>query len=187
MTAQILIGLAGPAGCGKTTAAEVIAYRHGFWRLSFADPLRAAVRDLIPGGDCWHVTAGKDCPVLHTMPEHGPLTPRDLMRAIGAHVNHVSPGAYIAFASARVQELLRHGQSVVIDDVRMPDEAAWVREQGGWVVHVQRPGVSYTKAHPTECGPGYEPCDLWLANPQGLAELQAELSYLLGALFERAA
>lgn len=187
MGQAILIGLAGPAGCGKTTAAELMVHRHRFTRISFADPLREAVRDLIPRWDVWHVTAGKDQPALWDAKATATLTPRELMRAIGAHVNHVSPGAYIAFAARRVDHLLECGVSVVIDDVRMPAEAAWLRERGGWVVHVQRPGCVYRRDHATEVGPGYEPPDLRLVNPAGLSELQSELGYLLDALLLRAA
>lgn len=43
---SLIIGLNGPAGCGKTTAAKRLIEAHGFTRVRFADPLKAMCRGL---------------------------------------------------------------------------------------------------------------------------------------------
>ena len=48
MSGALLVGLAGPAGCGKSTAATLIALDGGWRLVSFADPLRALALELHP-------------------------------------------------------------------------------------------------------------------------------------------
>ena len=52
----VLIGLCGPAGAGKSTAARHLVEHHGFVRRPFAGPLKGMLRTLllgqgVPAGD----------------------------------------------------------------------------------------------------------------------------------------
>jgi hypothetical protein len=42
---HVLIGLTGPAGCGKDTVADLLVTHAGFKKIAFADPLRAEISD----------------------------------------------------------------------------------------------------------------------------------------------
>lgn len=158
-----LIALSGPKGCGKTTAAYWLANDHGFYRLAFAEPIRAAVLDLFPK---WNALAFEPG-VKDRLCTHYGVSPRHALRVIGEHARALDPLIYIKHMEQRV-EALPLGCSVVIDDLRMPSEAAWVRAHGGQVVHVRRSGLDWSGEHVTEQGPGYEPGDLALPNPAGL-------------------
>ena len=158
-----LIALSGPKGCGKTTAASWLEHEHGFHRLAFADPIRAAVLGLFPK---WNALAFAP-EIKDRLCTHYGLAPRAALRAFGEHARSLDPLIYIKHMEQRL-DALPLGCSVVIDDLRMPSEAAWVRAHGGSVVHVRRSGVDWSGEHVTEQGPGVEPGDLTLPNPAGL-------------------
>lgn len=180
MTTPRLIGFAGPSGSGKSTAAMMLVGGDGWDLVSLAAPLRQCVLALVPAWDEWHVTLGKDTPQY--LERGGSLTPRECMRTLGDWLRmYYGNNALICAAVAAVERSHEQGRSVVIDDVRMPVEAAMVRALGGWMVHVQRPGCIYSHAHATEYGPGHEPGDLTLVNPGDLATLRAELISVLAA------
>lgn len=48
---MILVGLAGPAGCGKDTAAKYLSDKCDFAWYAFADPLRAALNAMFGWGE----------------------------------------------------------------------------------------------------------------------------------------
>lgn len=166
-----LVALSGPKGSGKTTAAHWLEIEHGWRRLAFAGPIRDAVLDLFPQWDASVFTpARKDalCPFYR-------ITPRDALRAFGEHARALDPNIYIKAMQRRI-DALPLGCCVVIDDLRLPAEAAWVRAHGGAVVHVRRAGRDWSGEHATEVGPGVTYGDLWVRNDTDLAALKRELA-----------
>lgn len=177
-----LLGLAGPRGCGKTTAALLLQQQHGFVPLAFADPIREAVLELFTGWDRGHFEAAlKDA----VCPRYG-ISPRAALRAFGEHTRALAPLAYIEAMARRVESIGlscgRSGARVVIHDVRLPEEAAWIRSVGGQVVHVLRAGLAWSGEHATERGPGVDAADLRLPNPGTLATYQAMIGALVGVM-----
>ena len=177
----LLLGLAGPAGCGKSTAATLLS-TNGWGRISFADPLRAVVLALRPAWDGWHLQTGKDL-----TPPDGGLSPREMMRAIGDWVKNYDPRFFRRVALDQVLMLRRRGMHAVIDDVRFPAEADLVRFMGGTVCHVSRPEIAFRNDHNSEMGVEPLPEDLHLRNWGGIQALGGELEYVLAALRERGA
>lgn len=55
-------------------------------------------------------------------------------------------------------------QNVVFDDVRFENEAALIREYGGLIVHIHRPGLPTTDAHASEAGIVVQAGDVMLDN-----------------------
>ncbi|MBT6872238.1 MAG: hypothetical protein HOA26_03225, partial [Actinobacteria bacterium] len=45
---RLLLGLNGPPGCGKDTAANYLVAEHNFTKVAFADPIRVAAFGLDP-------------------------------------------------------------------------------------------------------------------------------------------
>jgi hypothetical protein len=177
----LLLGLAGPAGCGKSTAATLLS-SNGWGRISFADPLRAVVLALRPAWDGWHLQTGKDLP-----PPDGGLSPREMMLVIGDWVKNYDPRFLRRIALDQVLMYRRRGIHAVIDDVRFPAEADLVRFMGGAVCHVSRPDVAFRNDHNSETGVEPLPEDLHLHNWGGVQALGGELNYVLAALVGRGA
>lgn len=140
-----LIGLAGRMGSGKDTIAAMLA-PHGYERFGFADALRDEVAEALRAGDY----VMPDCLTgealeawsMATVAEvyRKPTSPR--MRALlqqwGTEYRR---GQDPDYWTGIMRERLETVEAAVISDVRFPDEAALVRELGGEVWFIARPGV----------------------------------------------
>lgn len=146
-----LLGLAGPAGAGKSVAAGVLSREWGFVRVSFAEPIRAMARILYPA---WAEQPEVfDHPLKELIcPEYG-VSPRQVLRRLGEGLRTQDEDVWNAALSRRLQALERAGHRlVVVDDVRREAEAALLRSLGGTLIHVRRSGVDFRRDHPTEMG-----------------------------------
>lgn len=171
----LLIGLAGPAGCGKSTVGGVIASRDGWERVSFAGPIKDSVcagLDLTPA----ELDARK-----RTDPSI-----RRWMRVMGDHGRLMSALGYVAHAAVRTRRARDRGRCVVIDDVRMVFEAKAIRGSGGIVVHVHRDGVEFSRDHDTERGVAGHSSDLHLENSGSIYAMRGAVDRLLASLTQSA-
>lgn len=135
----MLIGLYGAAGSGKDTAAERLVSHHGFTRFAFADALKELATRIGWNGE-------KD--------EAG----RKLLQDLGHGAREIL-GTNV-WVNALSHAIDRHALYVipcsahyVITDVRYPNEVEFVRDRGGLLVLVTRPGLDTSApmyAHPTE-------------------------------------
>ena len=175
-----IIGLTGPAGCGKDTVADLLVAYAGFAKLAFADPLRAEVATAFDL-DAEHLQRRetKEHPLsalalrrcrndgfidriitvrsLHgqTIDLDAPQSPRQIMQWWGTEYRrHQHQNYWVRKTEDRVRALLseRWGvQNVVITDVRFADEAELVRSLGGVIWRIERPGVGLAPgAHVSE-------------------------------------
>lgn len=165
----MLIGLCGAAGSGKTTIAEGLRDRHGFRVLSFADPLYDAVAAItgVP------VERLKDRAVKEVeLPGIG-RSPRYLLQTLGTDWGRamVDENLWINAAMARVAV----GEDVVIADVRFDNEAQAIRDRGGRVFYVVRPGWRCLKSteatHSSERGVCVEKIDGYITNDGTIDQL----------------
>lgn len=159
-----LIGFAGPARVGKTSAAALLG-QVGWRVMSFADPLRDWALTLRPD---WSLAdlCGPDKEVVR-----GHHSPRSLLRGLGDGLNALAPDAILNHARARIERAFLIGERVVFDDVRYEHEADLIRGLGGRIAHIQRHGITYRRDHSSEEGirvlpalPGY-PGDAVIENP----------------------
>ncbi|MFG1226010.1 nucleoside/nucleotide kinase family protein [Xanthobacter wiegelii] len=129
---QIIIGFAGRAGAGKTTAAQHLVQHHGFERVRFAGPLKSMMRAL--GCTEEEVDGARKelpCDLL------GGRTPRQAMQWLGTEWGRemIAPDLW-----TRAWEYAAAGKPrVVVDDVRFPNEVEAVRRLGGVVIQLLAP------------------------------------------------
>jgi deoxynucleotide monophosphate kinase-like protein len=132
-----ILAFAGPAGAGKSTAAELLraADPEGTKRISFADPIRAMLVAL--GLTAAELSEGKHQP----HPLLCGKTPRQAMQSLGTEWGRQMIGESIwrAATKHRINRFLHIGYTVVIDDVRFDDEADLIHELGGLVIWLTRP------------------------------------------------
>ena len=150
MTLPRLIGLYSPApGCGKTAAADLL---NGHTRVSFAAPLKIAVLNMLNdlGLNGFHYVY-KDKEAI--IPELG-VSARHMMQTLGTEWGRacIHPDFWVMIARADARRIMAYGRSVVIDDVRFANEAAMIRELGGELWRIERPGVIYSGDHSSEGG-----------------------------------
>ena len=136
---SVVVGLAGPAGVGKSTlaarlaeAAAPLAVR----RMAFADALRDMLRALgVPEASLVGDRAAKERPCAELLGQSA----RHAMRTLGTEWGRrlVHPDLWVDAWRRRLAETSE--PVVIVDDVRFPNEIAAIRAAGGVVVKLVRP------------------------------------------------
>lgn len=142
------IAFTGLATCGKTTAASALCdTRHQFKRVAFADPLKAMVAVLTEETD-------KDA----RPPELCGRSVREAYQLLGTEWgrNMIGEDVWLRAAHRRFTRHLQHIRDgalggLIVDDCRFANEAKLVRELGGIVVRIVRPGLT-AMLHASELG-----------------------------------
>ena len=179
MTLQ-LIGLSGYARSGKDTVADFLAKMHAFDKMAFADPMREALLRLNPNIDCdgYRVTLkqGVDAVGWEGLK---PLSTelRPLLQRFGTEVCRYMFGEDIWVTTAMAR--IKPGQRVVFADVRFPNEADAIREAGGQVWRIERPGIDPVNAHHSERALDDYEFDLTIWNNSTLNELKEKVERAL--------
>jgi nucleoside-triphosphatase THEP1 len=170
-----LIALTGYAGSGKSTVARHLVEAHKFTLVKFAGPLKAMMRCLGLGdreieGDLKE----KPHPVLCGK------SPRHAMQTLGTDWgrDRIGRDLWVNAGIEATHRALDQGGSVVIDDCRFENEAKAVRQLGGRVFRIHRPGVGPITAHSSEHLP--EPIDHHFLNDGSEDDLRALVtSYII--------
>lgn len=131
-----IIGLAGFKGSGKSTLAREIPGPKVI--LSFAAPIKLALEAMGIPAEYLHNPELKDVrqdilcghSARHAMVTLGTEWGRNIM----------GPDFWVRIWRQKVQET-PVGVTVIVDDVRFPGEVEAIRELGGFVVSIERPGI----------------------------------------------
>ncbi|MFA6051544.1 MAG: hypothetical protein WC762_03040 [Methylobacter sp.] len=170
----MIIGIAGSKYSGKSTAAEHL-FMQGFERLSFATPLKQMALVLLAnvGMDPDEIReAEQDKEAI--IPKIG-VSYRTLLQTLGTDWgrNTISSELWLLCAKQRVMALA--GKAIVFDDVRFDGEAAFIREQGGLIIHLIR-DTGFVDVHASEKGVTRYPCDAVIGNNGTLDGLRSRVS-----------
>lgn len=109
------------------------------------------------------------------------VTTRHLMQTLGTDWGRtfVAPDIWVRMAMGRITRLMEAGRSVVVDDMRFPNEFDALFELGARMVKVTRPGVRVTNGHPSEGLLDQRRWDAEVINDSSLEDLElAALSLL---------
>lgn len=120
---------------GKTTAQKCILFSNGVRRCSFAAPIRGIVSSLFSQLDIHYPGNFKDTPLLDIP---GKRTIRDFLIAFGQAGRSVWPDIWVELLRREIREASEG--IVVVDDLRMPNEYAMLREEGAKIVRITVPG-----------------------------------------------
>lgn len=184
-----ILGLTGPAGVGKDTAAEHLVRAHGFHRFAFADPLREMLFALLEqaGIDYAWVTE----PHLKERPIPGlGVSYRQLAQTLGTEWGRQQLGAdfwlrvaglSLGLSSAVLGAHHPIHDRIVIPDVRFPDEAAWIQRLGGAVIRIERPTMPVREHISEQLLTCFQPWATVL-NTGTVPELHAALDPLIATL-----
>ncbi len=175
MSLPRLIGLYSPApGCGKTTVASLLIEHQ---RVAFAAPLKRVVKILLDElslrlPSTHYVYTAKEA----IIPELG-VSARHMMQTLGTEWGRacIHPDFWVMIARAKVQRIMNDGGSVVIDDVRFPNEASMIRDLGGELWRIDRPGVTYNGDHSSEGGLEDITPDRVIVNDGTIAQLKEKI------------
>lgn len=167
-----LIGISGHAGVGKDTVARYIQEKYkDVWIEHFADPLKRACAEAFGIPIDWFHE-----PELKEQETFWGVTPRKIAQFVGTEMfRDVVPKLYgklthshwVIALSDRLtgkaappsgQDFYAPGETILIPDVRFQDEADWIWNNGGLVLHIQRKGYEGKvgiQGHASEVG--YKP------------------------------
>lgn len=151
-----IIGLSGYAGSGKDEAAKALA-SEGYTRVAFADVLRDIAVAIDPyvleqtddDGDVFIFRRLSD--VIENygwdFSKNYFADVRRLLQRLGTEAgrNILGENIWVDTAFSRVDS-----DKVVVTDVRFPNEAQAVRQRGGVLVRIHRPGIGPKNTHPSE-------------------------------------
>lgn len=146
-----LVAFCGRIGVGKSTLARELADSTGGEVMSFADPLRAMVSQVVDknylSSNMINGVRSKDVEIPWLS---GGMTGRKLLQLCGTDFGRdmIDPDIWVKVAERKLDnyvdttvkpcEPFKH---VFIDDLRFDNEAEMVRSMGGFVVEVKRDGA----------------------------------------------
>jgi len=175
-----LIGLTGVAGAGKDSVRSILEKHYDYDGLAFADPIRdmlTALLDSIGLSGEWltdRELKEKDIPELG-------LSYRKMAQALGTEWGRqLKESLWLDIAAAKIAMYRQYDSpGVVISDVRFPNEAEWVKAQGGVVWKIIRPGVEPVRAHASEALVNTLPYDYVIDNRGSIADLDHAVAMAL--------
>lgn len=191
MKQQLVVGVAGYAGAGKDTVADILVEDFGFEKMSFADPLRemALAIDPIIGLDYSWDKFGTVVRYSQALEEVGYNEAkfkypeiRQFLQRLGTDAvrNVIGHDTWTYLASKRVQEAFERGvPGVVFADVRFRNEAEELSKYGS-VIRVERPGIGPAGDHVSEHDlDGYDFHRI-IQNDGTIDDLRAKLTEIYG-------
>lgn len=185
MSAPPIIGLTGLAGAGKDTVRAILEHDHGYIGFGFADPIRNMLRTLLSDNgisETW-----MDERTLKERPIPGlDKSYRELAQTLGTEWGRTHLGAdfWLRIAEAYMHDITNQTFAplhFVVSDVRFQNEADWVRQRGGMIWRVDRPGTASVREHVSEQGATAIKADAVLVNNSSIEDL----SILVGHVLQR--
>jgi hypothetical protein len=156
-----LIGVVGKLNSGKGAIAEVLEEEYSFISFSLADPLKMVIRDLfdIDENVLWGPSENRTGEVRRMLQELGTDFARKHRPNVWAEKLRRRIVAARNDGHDYLQLYNRHdlaiAQGIVVPDVRFPNESDTIRELGGALIRVVRPGsgdheTAETNSHESE-------------------------------------
>lgn len=142
----MLVGVAGVVNSGKTTIAELLVKHWGFEQASFAAKLKELALRVNPIAEILYGQENRYRDVVLQLGAEGAKEipeVRRLFQELGTGVRDIL-GAN-TWVDAAVKDL-RLDQRYVFSDVRFPNEADAIRDRGGFLLKVTRPGAGLAGA-----------------------------------------
>lgn len=193
---QLLIGLAGRAGSGKTTIADHWKRSQGFVEYAFANPLKKMLADLLMVDleqlDSMKRHGSPVLPVPAGFADHRMATVREALQTLGTEWGRqcVHPDIWLIVAGMRLDWLAgdHSFRGVVVSDIRFDNEADFIRRRGGVVIHLSRAHMdAATPAHSSELPVARRAGDFHIVNDQGIDVLLAQADAVLRAIHQQRA
>lgn len=179
----LIIGIAGPLGAGKSTAASELQKAFGGLRLPFAGPLKAMIEALgVAPRHLYGTTEDKAEP----LDLFGGKSARHAMQTLGTEWGREQFGPdFWCRAWGAQADRMAVADIIVADDVRFTSEYDAIRARGGLVIQIIRSldDLNQTPSHPSEAFQ-LIPYDIRIINDGTRRQLAAKLRRAVGAHFK---
>lgn len=198
----MIIGINGYAGSGKDTVGEIIRMQQPKenWEIKkFAGKLKE-VASIILGipKTMFEDQEFKKKNLPQMWSDHGlPMTVRDFLQRLGTDAlrQGLHPNTWVNALMMEYKEVCFAGKDSegadlfsypnwVITDCRFPNEAIAIKNAGGIIIKVNRPGVTAVNAHPSEVAVDHWHFDYVIENDEGISELKHQVRDILKQVYE---
>lgn len=181
----MIIGLCGPEGAGKSTAARVLKRELYGWRVPMALPLKRMAAALgVPRRAIW----GTDTDKRKALACLDGKSSRHALQTLGTEWGrlHMGDAFWINRWRDRAFKAWQRRPLVLVDDVRFVNEAEAVRDLGGFVVCIVRSTAEFKRVpkHPSEDFMAVKP-DYFIVNDGDTDKLQKMLMIVVGQAIEK--
>lgn len=137
-----VIGFSGKIGSGKDSAATFLIQaleKHDlpeYTRYAFARPLKEATSFMFG----WTMDQIEDRTFKEAVDPKWGFTPRRAMQLLGTEFGRaLKPSLWLDFATKNLKQAREDGWAgLIVTDVRFENEAQWIRDNGGLLIHVTR-------------------------------------------------
>lgn len=147
-----LIGISGRKRCGKDTIADILSSilearesAPDVIRVAFADAPKKAVASMLGYQSAAKMEASFPLGKEHPLPLLGNVTLRKMYQTLGTGWGRKMIGTdiWVKVLHNQIKDHLRPGSNtvVIVTDVRYDNEAEYIRNHGGLLIHVERPSV----------------------------------------------
>lgn len=181
----VIIGLAGRAGSGKSTAAEYLRRRYDFEAVAFADAIKDMLAVMLADRDIDHAVLHEPLMKATTLPDCHDRSARQLMQTLGDWGRQLATGFWVHQLAHRAGLASRGApvhDRIVITDVRYPNEDEWVQHQGGVVLRITRQAGSRTDPHSSEQWTDSLLAHATIPNDGSIAGLHTQLDQILALM-----
>lgn len=175
-----IIGIAGHARSGKDTAAQFIREAHHCMTYAFAEPLKAMLKAI--GLEEHELNGWKKDETNNDFQ----ATPRHMMQTLGTEWGRdsINDNIWVIAAEKRLKHLnaMQPSATILITDVRFPNEADFVRKHG-FLIHVERPIKRIDgSTHRSEQALSVQDSDHIIINDGDLEDLREEALRIASAI-----
>jgi len=146
-----IIGFTGSKGSGKSTAAEALF--DNAIQVNFADPLKDMFEKIIPYRVLYGNSQERDTHYV----QDTKATARKALQNVGIAMRELDPDFWVKLWAKKVEAIKRQYplnpkvyKFWTIGDVRFENEAKYIRDLGGCIIHIHRPNSSENDNHVSE-------------------------------------
>jgi hypothetical protein len=199
MTKPLIIGIAGRKRHGKNAVGRSLVDRWGFNTIAFADPIKEAAMKW--WGFSYEQVFGDD--LKEIVDERWGFSPRFAMQYLGTegvraiHKDTWARACILTIQAAHAGEKPaihdEHARAFrsfdktnaglwCVTDCRFPNEAQIIRDAGGVVIKVIRPGLAVTDTHASETSIDDIEPDHLIVNDGTLKDLERKVADIMGGV-----
>jgi len=164
----MIIGFAGKAHAGKDLAGQYLVKEYNYLHYYFAKPLKEGCKHLFQLTD--EQIANKE-----TVIEPWGISPRIMYQRVGTDIGRtLDPNIWIKNAQMFIDK--NQNENIVITDCRFGNEAYWIKNQGGYVIHIKRNSKLIAEnSHSSESGMKENDYDFTIYNTQKISDLYKKI------------
>lgn len=173
----MLIGIAGAAGVGKNTLAElIIGHDNGYAQEALATPIKEMLNVLL-GVDMeqWNNREWKEAKnnLLG-------VSPRVAAQTLGTQWRDLIDPTGMLWCNLFGIDHGDHMDKMIVTDIRFGHEQEWIRDHGGIIIYLTREGVTPVAEHISENSLNMQMIDIHIANDGTPEEMLAQFTQFYG-------